>query len=183
MWASSNCSIETICASAMVIFKHILSSKYRFWCLCCGKDVQRSSSGQYNTLHDIMVPIPYVSLTHRLAKRLRLSSTGMLNEEPEDFYYQGDFTLYPKHLQGMELDNSGMECIPDTSKLDSVIDDDSLLLSAIKNDTEERFIEGKRTWKSIVACIFGTDDDFSQYGILWTDDDVSQHELLCSYNR
>ena len=31
---------------------------------------------------------------------------------------------------GMELDNSVMECIPDSSKLDNVIGDDSLLLSA-----------------------------------------------------
>jgi hypothetical protein len=74
-----------------------------------------------------MVAIPYVSLSHRLAKRLRLSSTGMLNEEHEDFCYQGDFRLYPKHLQGMELDNSVMECIPDSSELDNVIGDDSLL--------------------------------------------------------
>ena len=91
-----------------------------------------SSSGQYNTLHDIMVAIPYVSLTHRLARRLRLSSIWTLDEEPEDFHYQGDFRLYPKHLQGMESDNSVMECIPDSSKLDNVIGDDSLLLSAIK---------------------------------------------------
>ena len=39
MLASSNCSIETDCASAMVLYKHVLSGKYRFWCLCCGKDV------------------------------------------------------------------------------------------------------------------------------------------------
>jgi hypothetical protein len=32
MWACSNCSIETVCASAMVIYKHVISCKYRFWC-------------------------------------------------------------------------------------------------------------------------------------------------------
>jgi hypothetical protein len=53
-------------------------------------------------------------------------------EHPEEFYYQGDFRLYPKHLVDMESDNSVMECIPDSSKLDNVIGDDSLLLSAIK---------------------------------------------------
>ena len=90
-----------------------------------------SSSGQYNTLHDIMVAIPYVSLTHRLARRLRLSSALPI-EQPEEFYYQGDFRLYPKQMQDMELDNSVMGCIPDSSKLDNVIGNDSLILSAIK---------------------------------------------------
>ncbi len=175
MWACSNCSIETVCASAMVIYKHVLSGKYRFWCRCCEKDVHKSSSGQYNTLHDIMVAIPYVSLTHRLARRLRLSSELPI-EPQEEFFYQGDFRLYPKHLVGMELDKSVMECIPDSSKLDKVIGDDSLLLSAIKNDAEERFGEATRTWKSIVTCIFGTDDDSSQYRSLGTDDGVSQNE-------
>ncbi len=86
MWACSNCSIETVCASAMVIYKHVISGKYRFWCRCYAKDVHSSSSGQYNTLHNIMVAIPYGSLTHRLARRLRLSSTLMINEDHEDFF-------------------------------------------------------------------------------------------------
>ena len=30
MWASSNCSIETVCASAMVIYKHVLSENIDF---------------------------------------------------------------------------------------------------------------------------------------------------------
>jgi hypothetical protein len=78
-----------------------------------------------------MVAIPYVSLTHRLARRLRLSS-ALPVEIPEVFYYQGDFRLYPKHLVDMESDHAVMECIPDSSKLDNVIGDDSLILSAIK---------------------------------------------------
>ena len=77
----------------------------------------------------------------------------------------------------MELDNSVMECIPDSAKLDNVIGDDSLLLSAIKNDAKERFSEATRMWKSIVTCIFGTDDDFSQHKpiqLLQQDDEASQ---------
>ncbi len=84
MWASINCSIETVCASAMVIYKHVMSGKYRFWCRCCGKDVHSPSSGQYNKLHDIMVAISCVSLMHRLARRLRLSSALPL-KHPEEF--------------------------------------------------------------------------------------------------
>ena len=179
MWACSNCSIESVCASAMVIYKHVISGKYRFWCRCCAKDVHSSSSGQYNTLHDIMVAIPYVSLTHRLARRLRLSSELPI-EHPEEFYYQGDCRLYPKHLVDMESDNSVMECIPDSSKLDNVIGDDSLLLSAIKNDAEERFSEATRTWKSIVTFIFGTDDESSQHGYLGTDDFSPNEPTLLS---
>ena len=52
---------------------------------------------------------------------------------------------------------------PDSSQLDNVIGDDSLLLSAIKNDAKERFNKATRTWKSIVTCIFGNCDDFSQH--------------------
>ncbi len=103
-----------------------------------------------------------LSQRHRLARRLRLSSTWAIHDLSEDFYYQGDFRLYPNHLVNMESDNTVLECISDSSNLDSVIGDDSLLLSAIKNDAKERFIEATRAWKSIVICIFGTDDDFSQ---------------------
>jgi hypothetical protein len=123
-----------------------------------------------------MVAIPYVSLTHRLARRLRLSSTWTIRDLSEDFYYQGDFRLYPKHLQGLESDNAVMDCIPDSSKLDNVIGNDSLLLSAIKNDAEERFVKATRTWKSIFTCIFGTDDEFSQNettDLLQQDDEAS----------
>ena len=108
-----------------------------------------------------MLVIPYVSIVHRLAKRLKLAYTGMIFTEPEDFYYQDDFRLYPKHLQGMERDNSIVECIPDSSKIDNIIGDDSLILSAIKNDVNERCIEITRTWKSIVTHIFGTQHDSS----------------------
>ncbi len=132
MWASSNCCIETVCASAMVIYKHVTSGKYRFWCQCCRNNVHSSTSGQYNTLHDIMVAIPYVSITHWLARRLRLYSSEMESVAADDYYFQGHFRLEPKHLKGMEIDDSIMECIPDSSKLDNAIGDDSLLLSAMK---------------------------------------------------
>jgi hypothetical protein len=106
-------------------------------------------------------------------------------EPQEEFFYQGDFRLYPKHLVGMELDKSVLECIPDSSKLDKVIGDDSLLLSAIKNDAEERFGEATRTWKSIVTCIFGTDDDFSQNeptDLLQWDDEAYQDDAETATN-
>lgn len=100
-----------------------------------------------------MLAIPYVSITHRLAKRFRLASTGLVKDEPEDFYFQEDFRLHPKHLQGMEMDNTVVECIPDSSKIDNIIGDDSLILSAIKNDIDERCMETARSWKSVVTCI------------------------------
>ena len=80
----------------------------------------------------------------------------------EDYYFQGGFRLEPKHLKGMEMDDSIMECIPDSSKLDNAIGDDSLLLSALKNDVNKRSIETARSWKSIVTFIFGTEDEVSQ---------------------
>ena len=104
-------------------------------------------------------------------------------EPQEEFFYQGDFRLYPKHLVGMEWDNSVMECIPDSSKLDNVIGDDSLLFSAIINDAEERFSKATRTWKSIVTCIFGTDDESSQHGNFGTDDfSPNDPTLLLQHN-
>jgi hypothetical protein len=79
-----------------------------------------------------MLAILFVSVTHRLAKRLRLASTRMVQEEPGAFHFQDDFRLYPNHLQDMELDNSIVECIPDSSQIYDIICDDSLILSAIK---------------------------------------------------
>ena len=179
MWASSNCSIESVFASAMVIYKEVSSGTFRFFCRCCQKNVHSSSSPNYNSLHDIMLAIPYVSITHRLAKRFRLASTGLVKDEPEDFYFQEDFRLHPKHLQGMEMDNTVVECIPDSSKIDNIIGDDSLILSAIKNDIDERCMETARSWKSVVTCIFGTDEGLSQKEpplLLQQDDEALQGE-------
>ena len=55
-WASSNCCIETVCASAMVIYKHSASWKNIFQ--CCRKSVHASTSGEYESLHNAMVAIP-----------------------------------------------------------------------------------------------------------------------------
>ena len=83
----------------------------------------------------------------------------------------------------MESDNSVMECIPDSSKLDNVIGDDSLLFLAMKNDAGERFSEATKTWKSIVTCIFGTDDESSQH-VNWGQMTISPKITpLCSYNK
>jgi hypothetical protein len=158
MWASSNCSIESVFASAMIIYQEDDSGKFRFYCRCCQKSVHNSSSGGY-TLHEIMLHIPYVSITHRLAKRLRLVYTGMVTEELEDFYFQDDFRLYPKHLKGMEMDNSIVECTSDSSMIDNIIGDDSLILSALKNDVKGNCVEIARTWK---MRFVGTDEGPSQ---------------------
>ena len=108
-----------------------------------------------------MIAIPYISITHRIARRLQLYSE-MGSVSAEDFYFDTNFRLQPKHLKGMETDESIMECIPDSSKLDNAIGDDSLLQSALKNDVKEGCIETARSWKSIVTYIFGTGDELSQ---------------------
>ena len=59
----------------------------------------------------------------------------------------------------MESDTSITERVPDSSKLDNVIGEDSILLSALKNDLGERSVGTARSWKSIVTFIFGTPDD------------------------
>ncbi len=161
-WASSNCCIETVCASAMVIYKNSADEKYRFWCQCCRKSVHASTSGEYESLHNAMIAIPYVSITHRLARRLKLYSSELVHVGsplPEDYYFQGNFRLHAKHLKGMESDTSITECVPDSSKSDNVIGEDSILLSALKNDLGERSIGTARSWKSIVTFIFGTPDN------------------------
>ncbi len=60
------------------------------------------------------------------------------------------------------MDDSIMECIPNSSKLDNAIGDGYLHLFALKNDVKERNIETARSWKSIVTFIFGTQDEVSQ---------------------
>ena len=70
--------------------------------------------------------------------------------------------MEPKHLKDMEMGDSIMESIPDSSKLDNAIGDDSLLLSALKNDVSKRSIETARSLKSIATFIFGTEDEVSQ---------------------
>lgn len=104
--------------------------------------------------------------------------------EPEDYHNQADFRLYSNHLQYMEMDNSIVECIPDSSMIDKILGDDSLILSAIKNDVEERCLEITRTWMSIVKCFFGTDegksvieDSSSPPGSLRHDHQVLQEKM------
>ncbi len=79
--------------------------------------------------------------------------------EPEDYSFQMDFRLHAKHLKQMQSDTSIVECVPTSYKLDNVIGDDSMLLSALKNDVGNRSIGTARSWKSIVTFIFGTPDD------------------------
>ena len=129
----------------MVIYKEETSASYGFWCQCCQKDVHISSMGQHNTFHDIMVAIPSVSIMHRLTRRLQLVSKGMVNENPEDFLFQSDYRLYPKHLHILENDTSMKECNPDSSKPDKVVCDDSLLLSELKTDVGDTSLETSRT--------------------------------------
>jgi hypothetical protein len=62
--------------------------------------------GKYNTFHDIMVAIPSVSITHRLARRLQLVFKGMVNKNPEDIPFQSDYGLHPKHMHILEKDTS-----------------------------------------------------------------------------
>ena len=119
----------------MVVYKGAASGKYRFWCQCCRKNVHATTSGEYESLHDAMVTIPYVSITHRLARRLQLYSSVLVHVDsplPEDCNFQGDFRLHAKHLKGIESDTSITECVPDSSKLDNVIGNDTILLSALK---------------------------------------------------
>ena len=62
----------------------------------------------------------------------------------------------------MEMDNSIVECIPDSSMIDNIIGHDSLIVSALKNGVKGNCVEIARTWKSIVVCFFGTDEVLSQ---------------------
>ena len=56
----------------------------------------------FNTTHSmVIVAIPYVSITHWLARRLRLYSSEMESVAADDYYFQGHFRLEPKHLIGI----------------------------------------------------------------------------------
>ena len=79
------CGLSVIAALKLFVLQQQSSGKYRFWCQCCKKNVHISTSGQYNTLHDIMVAIPYVSITHWLARRLRQYSSEMESMAAEDY--------------------------------------------------------------------------------------------------
>ena len=162
MWASSNFCNKHVCASARVIYNHVTSDKYRCWCQCCRKNVHSYTSSEYNTLHDIMFAIPYASITHQLARQLRLYSSEIEYLTAKDYHFQGTFKLQPKYLNSKEMDDSIIECIPDSFKLDNANGVDSLLLSALKNDKIERSVETVRSWKRIVTFIFGTQDELSQ---------------------
>ncbi len=59
----------------------------------------------------------------------------------------------------MQSDTSIVECVPTSYKLDNVIGDNSMLLSALKNDVGDRSVGTARSWKSIVTFIFGTPND------------------------
>ena len=64
MWACSNCSIETICASVMIIYKHVLCGKYRFFGVCA---VEKMCTVLLlvNTTHSMISWLPSpMSLSH-----------------------------------------------------------------------------------------------------------------------
>jgi hypothetical protein len=63
-WARANLTVESVCASAMRIYKDPSDGLYRIWCSCCKAHISSSGSLQFNSLHDALEEIPYESIFH-----------------------------------------------------------------------------------------------------------------------
>ena len=63
-WARANLTVESVCASAMRIYKDPSDGLYRIWCSCCKGHISSSRSLQFNSLHDALEEIPYASIFH-----------------------------------------------------------------------------------------------------------------------
>ena len=82
----------------------------------------------------------------------------------------------------MESDNSVMECVPDSSKLDNVIGDDSLLLSAIKIDAEESLARQQEHGRALLPVFLGQMMNPPNM-VIWRLMTISpKMNPLCSYN-
>ncbi len=61
-WARANLTVESVCASAMRIYKDPSDGLYRIWCSCCKRHISSSGSLQFNSFHDALEEIPFASI-------------------------------------------------------------------------------------------------------------------------
>jgi hypothetical protein len=174
-WAIGNATIESVCASSMIIYVHPISNKFRLRCKCCEMDCHNPEHGDFDSLRDALYQVPVVSVIHRLVKPLSLVSRGLIEPSTamtsqsekvvgRDFQPSIDTQPHPRlriiHFPALESDKTVTACRPDKSRPDSVLGDDMILLSSVFVDVGEgNAVEMLKTWTDILNNIFWDHSD------------------------
>ena len=91
---TTNLTVESVCASAMRVYKDPSDGLYRIWCSCCKGHISSSGRLQFNSLHDALEEIPYASIFHRMIWVIGSSEGNSVDVEE----FNCPYWLLPHHL-------------------------------------------------------------------------------------
>ena len=101
-WARANLTVESVCASAMRIYKDPSDGVYRVWCSCCKGHISSSVSLQFHFLCDALEEIPYASIFHRIIWVIG-SSEGNQWMQKSSIALTGSFLTIFCQMQSLKL--------------------------------------------------------------------------------
>ena len=148
-WARANLTVESVCASAMRIYKDPSDGLYRIWCSCCKGHISSSGSLEFNSLHDAIEEIPYASIFHRIIRVIGSSEGNSVNVEE----FNRPYWLLPHHLSS-NTKPEVIPCMPSTVEHDNCLGNDQLLVSAMMNEINCDVSLHSTCWINVVECIF-----------------------------
>ena len=120
-WARANLTVESVCASAMRIYKNPSDGLYRIWCSCCKGHISSSGSLQFNSLHDALEEIPYASIFHQIIQVIGSSEGNSVDVEE----FNRPYWLLPHHLSS-NAKPEVIPCMPSTVEHDNCLGNDQL---------------------------------------------------------
>ncbi len=127
--ARANLTVESVCASAMRIYKDPSDGLYRIWCSCCKGHISSSGSLQFDSLHDALEEILYSSISHQIIWVIGSSEGNSVDAEE----FNHPYWLLPHH-HWSNTKSEVIPCMPITVEHDNCLGNDQLLVSAMMNE-------------------------------------------------